>query len=139
MGHLGGVARLDRSWLVRLDLFAYLLMPALQTLVGIAFVVSIVFAIVGVADFWQGGGWWLLLVLFFGLGGVFLGCLARGARNGVVGILTSLLIIPVYAAYSWLIFPVLVRAVARQALGRRDWAKTAREPVASAPAEPSDA
>ena len=139
MGHLGGVARLDRSWLVRLDLFAYLLMPALQTLVGIAFVVSIVFAIVGVADFWQGGGWWLLLVLFFGFGGVFLGCLARGARNGVVGILTSLLIIPVYAAYSWLIFPVLVRAVARQALGRRDWAKTAREPVASAPAEPSDA
>ena len=36
---------------------------------------------------------------------------------------------PVYAAYSWLIWPVLARAAARQLVRRSDWAKTAREPI----------
>jgi 1,2-diacylglycerol 3-beta-glucosyltransferase len=64
-----------------------------------------------------------------GFGGVVLGCVARGAQRGVGGILLSLLIVPVYAAYSWLIWPVLFRAGARQLTGRRDWAKTTREAV----------
>ena len=32
-------------------------------------------------------------------------------------------IIPVYAAYTWLIWPVLVRAALRQLLGRKGWAR----------------
>jgi len=130
MSHLGGMARLDRPWLVRLDLVAYLLMPVMQALVGVAFAASIVLAIFDVANFWGDGGWWQLLFFFvLGFGGVVLGCVARGAQRGVGGILLSLLIVPVYAAYSWLIWPVLFRAGARQLTGRRDWAKTTREAV----------
>ncbi len=50
---------------------------------------------------------------------------------GVGGVLRSLLVVPAYAAYSWLIWPVIASAAVRQALGRRGWAKTAREPIGS--------
>ncbi len=83
MGHLGAMARLERPWLVRLDLIGYLLMPAIQAYIGVAFVTSIFLAIFNVADFWGEGGWWQLLFFFvLGYGGVTLGCIARGARNG---------------------------------------------------------
>jgi cellulose synthase/poly-beta-1,6-N-acetylglucosamine synthase-like glycosyltransferase len=134
MAHLGGMARLERPWLVRLDLIAYLLMPVFQAFVGVAFAVSVVLAIFDVAGFWGNNGWWLLVVFFvLGFGGVVLGCIARGARRGPAGILISLLIVPVYAAYSWLTWPAIGRAALRQAIGRRGWAKTAREPIGSAP------
>jgi cellulose synthase/poly-beta-1,6-N-acetylglucosamine synthase-like glycosyltransferase len=134
MGHLGGMVRLDRPWLVRLDLVGYLLVPVIQSVIGIAFMASIFLAIFDVANFWGDGGWWQLLFFFLlGYGGVLLGCIARGARRGLVGIALSLLIVPVYAAYSWLIWPVLARATARQFAHRSDWAKTAREPVESTP------
>jgi 1,2-diacylglycerol 3-beta-glucosyltransferase len=132
MGHLGRMARLERPWLVRLDLVAYLLMPVLQALVGVAFVVSIAFAIFNVASFFRHADWWVMLVFFLlGFGGVLLGCIARGARSGVGGILRGVLIVPVYAAYSWLVWPVIAAAVVRQTFGRRGWAKTAREPIGS--------
>jgi 1,2-diacylglycerol 3-beta-glucosyltransferase len=134
IGHLGGMARLDRPWLVRLDLIAYLLMPVFQAFVGVAFLVSVVLAIFNVADFWGNNGWWLLLVFFIlGFGGVVLGCIARGARRGPVGILLSLPIVPVYAAYSWLTWPAIARAALRQVFRRTEWAKTAREPIGSVP------
>jgi 1,2-diacylglycerol 3-beta-glucosyltransferase len=134
MRHLGGMARLRRPWLVRLDLIAYLLLPAVQAFIGIAFFVSIVLLITGVAGFWGSGGWWQLLFFFIlGAGGVTLGCIARGARTGFSGILCSFLIVPIYAAYTWLIWPVLARAAVRQAVGRREWAKTAREPIRTPP------
>ncbi len=130
MEHIGGMTRLDRPLLVRLDLVAYLLMPAFQALVGVAFVASIFLAIFDVADFWGDQGWSQLLFFFFlGYGGVLLGCIARGARTGPVGILVSLLIVPIYAAYAWLIWPVLARAATRQLFGRREWAKTTREQI----------
>ena len=130
MRHLGGMARLRRPWLVRLDLIAHLLMPAIQAVIGVAFFLSILLLITGVASFWGSGGWWqLLFFLILGAGGVTLGCIARGARTGLSGILRSLLIVPIYAAYTWLIWPVLARAAFRQVVGRREWAKTAREPI----------
>jgi 1,2-diacylglycerol 3-beta-glucosyltransferase len=133
ISHLGGMTRLERPWLVRLDLIAYLLMPVLQAFVGIGFVLSIVLAIFNIADFWGDDGWWLLAVFFvLGFGGVVLGCVARGARRGVAGILLSLLIVPAYAAYSWLTWPALARAAFRQVFRRTDWAKTAREPIGTA-------
>jgi cellulose synthase/poly-beta-1,6-N-acetylglucosamine synthase-like glycosyltransferase len=133
MRHLGAMTRLSRPWPVRLDLVCYLLMPAFQALVGVAFVASIFLAIFDVANFWGDGGWWQLLFFFLlGYGGIVLGCIARGARTGPVGILVSLLIVPVYAAYTWLIWPVLIRAATRQLMRRRDWAKTKREPVGQA-------
>jgi cellulose synthase/poly-beta-1,6-N-acetylglucosamine synthase-like glycosyltransferase len=130
MKHIGGMAGLRRPLLVRIDLIAYLLMPVFQAFVGVAFVASIFLAIFDVANFWGNGGWWQLLFFFLlGFGGIMLGCIARGARRGLSGILISLLIVPIYAAYAWLIWPVLARAAIRQATGRRSWAKTARERI----------
>jgi hypothetical protein len=119
--------------LVRADQIAYLLQPAFQALVGVAFVASIFLAIFDVADYWGRDGWWTLLFFFLlGYGGILLGCIARGARTGARGILVSVLIVPVYAAYSWLIWPALARAAARQVTGRRAWTKTAREQIRDA-------
>jgi cellulose synthase/poly-beta-1,6-N-acetylglucosamine synthase-like glycosyltransferase len=130
MSHLGAVARANLPVVRRLDLLLYLLQPALQAIVGVAFVASIVLAILDVADYWGDSLWWQLLFFFvLGYGGVALGCIARGARTGAAGVLRSILIIPVYAAYSWLLWPVLVRATFRLAVGRRSWAKTARQPI----------
>lgn len=130
MGHLGAMSRLERPWLVRLDLIGYLLMPLFQAYVGVAFATSIILAIFDVAGFWgNGGGWQLLFFFVLGYGGVTLGCIARGARNGLGGIAAGLLVVPVYAAYTWLIWPVLALAGVRQLMGRSDWAKTGREPI----------
>jgi cellulose synthase/poly-beta-1,6-N-acetylglucosamine synthase-like glycosyltransferase len=130
MAHLGLAWRAKLPLLVRLDLVAYLLQPVFQALVGVAFAASIVLWIFDVADFWGDNGWIQLLFFFFlGYGGVLLGCIARGARRGPAGIAFNLLITPVYAAYSWLIWPVLASAASRQALRRRDWSKTARRPI----------
>jgi cellulose synthase/poly-beta-1,6-N-acetylglucosamine synthase-like glycosyltransferase len=133
MQHIGQMAGLHRPLLVRLDLVAYLLQPAFQALVGVAFLASIFLAIFDVADYWGRNGWAQLLFFFvLGYGGITLGCIARGARTGFLGILRSLLIVPIYAAYSWLIWPALARAAVRQAVGRRAWAKTAREQIPEA-------
>ena len=130
MSQLGRMWRADLPLLVRLDLVAYLLQPAMQALVGVAFFASIVLAVTGEAAFWGDQDWWVLVVFFvLGFGGVFLGCIARGADRGFGGIVRGVLIVPVSAAYSWLLWPVLARATARQLTGRDSWAKTAREPL----------
>jgi 1,2-diacylglycerol 3-beta-glucosyltransferase len=129
-GHLAPTWRTDLPLLVRLDLAAYLLQPAMQGMVGVAFVVSIFLAVFDIANYWGEGGWWQLVFFFLlGYGGVTLGCIARGAAHGGVRILQSLLVVPAYAAYSWTIWPVLIRATFRQLARRSDWAKTAREPI----------
>jgi len=130
MAHLGTMWRLDRPWYVRFDLVAYLLLPAIHAVVGVAFVASIVLAITGVANFWGDNDWWVLIFFFLlGYGGVMMGCIARGASRGAFGIVRGILLAPIYAAYTWLLWPVLARAAARQLTHRSDWAKTAREPV----------
>lgn len=130
MAHLGAARRAKLPWLVRVDLVAYLLQPVFQAFVGVAFLASILLAIFSVAGFWGDNGWAELLFFFLlGFGGVMLGCVARGANRGAGGIALGLLIVPVYAAYSWIVWPVLARAAARQLTSRTDWAKTAREPI----------
>ena len=115
MAHLGPAWRAELPWLVRVDLVAYLLQPVFQAVVGVAFLASILLAIFNVAGFWGDNGWAELLFFFLlGFGGVMLGCIARGARRGLGGIALGLLIVPVYAAYSWIVWPVLARATARQ-------------------------
>jgi cellulose synthase/poly-beta-1,6-N-acetylglucosamine synthase-like glycosyltransferase len=130
MSHLDLVWRAKLPFLVRLDLLAYLMQPITQAIVGITFVLSILFWVFDIADFWGSHAWIQLLFFFLlGYGGVLLGCVARGARRGPPGVLVGLLITPVYAAYSWIIWPVLARATARQLTGRTGWAKTARQPI----------
>ncbi len=58
-----------------------------------------------------------------------MGCIARGASYGPLGIVRGIFLAPIYAAYTWLLWPVSPRAAARQLTHRSDWAKTAREPI----------
>ena len=130
MSHLGAVGRPKVSVPARVDLLLYLLQPVLQGLVGVAFVVGIGLAVFDIAGFVRDGlSWELGAFLVLGYGGVVLGCVARGVRSGVVGVLKSILVVPVYAAYSWLLWPALLRATYRLATGEGGWAKTAREPI----------
>lgn len=122
------------SLTARVELLIYLLMPVWQMLAGVCLMAAIVLAATDAADFWSGGPLWQ--TVFFGVlgfSGVVLGCVARGTpRGGHSATAGALLAIP-YAVYSWLIWPVLLRAIARQVTAQRSWAKTEREPVPVAP------
>jgi cellulose synthase/poly-beta-1,6-N-acetylglucosamine synthase-like glycosyltransferase len=137
MGLLGVVWGARVPLIARLDLVTYMLMPVWQTIVGASLIVAIALAILDVAPFWGDLVWWQLLFFYLlGFGGVLLGCIARGAGQGLGGVLRGILIAQVYAFYSWLLWPVLVRATARQLTDRRGWAKTERERVTDAAAPP---
>ena len=137
MGLMHEVWRARVSLLARLDLLSYLLMPLWQTIVGASLIVAIVLAILDVAPFWGDLVWWQLLFFYLlGFGGVLMGCIARGAGQGLGGVLRNVLVAQVYAFYSWLLWPVLVRATARQLTDRRGWAKTEREQVSDAAGQP---
>ena len=127
--HLGPALRSPRPLVVRVDLAGWILMPAMQGLVFAYLVVSVVFLVLGVGAFDDLDVWDLLTIYLLGFGGVLLGCVARGAQHGLGGVLRALLVAQVYAFYTWLLFPALLRATARQLSRRTDWAKTAREPV----------
>jgi cellulose synthase/poly-beta-1,6-N-acetylglucosamine synthase-like glycosyltransferase len=131
MGLLGVLARARLPLLARVDQVAYLLQPLLQGLIGAALVGSLVLLILGVTPLWDDAEWWQLLFFYvLGFGGVMLGCIARGAANGLGGALRGILIAQVYAFYSWLLWPVLIRATVRQLTEQRAWSKTEREVVA---------
>lgn len=130
IGLTGEVARAPVSVPARAELLFQLWAPVMQGIVGLSVVVAIVLAATGVAPFWAGGPTWQLVVVYLlAFGGTMLGCVARGARLGerVAGIALGHL----YSIYTWLIWPALLRATARQIARRRGWAKTAREPVAA--------
>jgi cellulose synthase/poly-beta-1,6-N-acetylglucosamine synthase-like glycosyltransferase len=114
----------------RVELLAYLLMPIWQGVVGAALVSAFVLAILGVAPFWGGGPTWQLLVVYLlAFGGTVLGCVAAKRDDGVHGWVLGFLIGHLYALYTWLIWPVLMRSTIRQVSGRGSWAKTRREPL----------
>jgi cellulose synthase/poly-beta-1,6-N-acetylglucosamine synthase-like glycosyltransferase len=114
----------------RLELLAYLLMPIWQAVVGVALVSAFVLALLGVAPLWGGGPTWqLLLVYVLAFGGTVLGCVAARRHQGVVGWVRGFLIGHLYALYTWLIWPVLLRSTCRQVTRRGSWAKTKREPL----------
>jgi 1,2-diacylglycerol 3-beta-glucosyltransferase len=136
LGLTGAVRRAPLTFIARLELLAYLLMPLWQTIVGVCLVAAIVLAVTGTADFWDTGPWWQIMFFYLlGFGGVVLGCIARGAGKGARGAARGFLVAHPYAIYTWLIWPVLVRATFRQLTERRQWAKTEREPVAAEPVQ----
>jgi cellulose synthase/poly-beta-1,6-N-acetylglucosamine synthase-like glycosyltransferase len=135
LGLIDVVWRSKVSFGARVEQLAYLLMPLWQSIVGLSLVVSIVLAVTGVADYWDDGPWWQLVFFYvLGFGGVVLGCMARGASRGFGGVVTGYLLAHVYAFYTWLLWPVLVRSALRQLGERRAWAKTEREPLSADPA-----
>jgi cellulose synthase/poly-beta-1,6-N-acetylglucosamine synthase-like glycosyltransferase len=114
----------------RVDLLAQLLMPLWQGIIGATFLVAVVLTGLRVAPFWGGGPSWQLLVFYaLAFGGTIVGCVAARRSTGVRGLLTGFLIGNVYALYTWLLWPVLVRSVFRQLTHRRTWSKTEREPI----------
>jgi cellulose synthase/poly-beta-1,6-N-acetylglucosamine synthase-like glycosyltransferase len=126
----GAVWRAPYSRGARLELFAYLLMPFWQGVVGIGLVAALVLAVLGVAPFWgEGPTWQLGFFYLLAFGGTIMGCVAARASSGPLGWLKGILIAQVYAPYTWFLWPVLIRSSVRQLTERRDWSKTEREPL----------
>jgi cellulose synthase/poly-beta-1,6-N-acetylglucosamine synthase-like glycosyltransferase len=109
----------------------YLMMPLWQAIVGAAFVCAIVLATLGIASVIPSAEI-LPEVYVLGFSNSVLGCLATRHAAGR-GRLRSILVAHLYAVYTWLLFPVLLRALLRQMGTRREWSRTDRvalEPVA---------
>lgn len=128
----GDVLRAPVGRLARLELLIHLWTPILQGIVGVSLVAALVLAATGTVPFWAGGPEWQLAIVYvLAFGGTVLGCLAArpgGARERLAAIALG----HAYTLYTWLIWPVLLRAAARQLAGRQGWAKTRREPLVSA-------
>ncbi len=82
-------------------------------------------------EVYAGSFWWLVFVYLLGFGGTMLGCVAAKleAQISLGGLVKGLLTAQIYAFYSWLLWPVLLRSTFRQLTSRDTWAKTAREEI----------
>lgn len=130
---LPGVRKTQASFLGRADALLYLLTPLLQSLAGLVFLATIVLAVVYDVPVIPRSVFFLILFLALGLAPVFVTLLLRG--RGWKDVWQAVVLLVPYAAYSWLIFPVLLAALIRQLSGRQSWAKTAREPIRAEGAE----
>lgn len=108
----------------------YLLMPVWQTIVGASLVCAIVLAATGRAGIVPAAET-IPVVYVLGFSNAVLGCLGSRHATGWRSWLRAIAIAHLYALYTWLLFPVLVRSLARQLGARRDWARTEREPLES--------
>ncbi|MFZ1362550.1 MAG: glycosyltransferase family 2 protein [Candidatus Nanopelagicales bacterium] len=124
-GREGILAKIDLLWAV--------LQPPLQAFIGFATLLAIYCAIwLGTPFVVPNSRWlwlWLAFLFFLGFGGTAIGCISIGRGHGPLGYLRGLLIAIPYAFYSWILWPVIVRAFWRQVRGATGWAKTAREPM----------
>lgn len=129
-GLTGALARAPLPLLARAEVLAYLFMPLWQGIMAAAFAGAVALAVLDEAPFWGTDPRWQIAVSYLlAFGGTVLAALASRRGRGVAGFVTGVLVGHAYALYTWTIWPVLVRSVARQATGRINWAKTAREPV----------
>lgn len=133
MRHLPNVGSMSSNAMAKIDLTWGLLQPPLQGLVGVATIVALCCAFFLGTPFISPNDqyeWlWLVFLFFLAFGGTALGCMTLGRGHGVTGYLKGLCIAIPYAFYSWLLWPVLVRATWRQLRGATGWDKTAREPM----------
>jgi 1,2-diacylglycerol 3-beta-glucosyltransferase len=118
--HLGLIARLDQLW--------YLLTPVVQSWVGLSVVLSIAFFVLGIAE----TSWTVTIAVLFYLftagPGIVSVLLAQGKR-GIGQFIVDILLAHLYLIYSWLIYPVVYRALIRQMMGVNTWTKTQREAI----------
>jgi len=120
------------SFRSKLDQLWYLLTPLIQAWLGMTLVLSVAFVVFHVVEpHWST---WLLIVLYlFAAMPSILGVLFTHRQRGFVGFLVNVLFAHVYLVYSWVIYPVVYRALFRQITGARGWAKTAREKISDDP------
>jgi 1,2-diacylglycerol 3-beta-glucosyltransferase len=137
-GNLQALRLLGATWrspfprAARVGEVLYLLMPLWQTIVGTALVVAIALAALGIAPLTPSAEV-LPEVYVLGFSNAILGCLATRHEAGWRGCLRAIAVAHLYALYTWLLFPVLVRSIARQLGTRRDWSRTDRVPLEPAP------
>jgi cellulose synthase/poly-beta-1,6-N-acetylglucosamine synthase-like glycosyltransferase len=130
MSLLGTVWRSPRSFVARFETMLYILMPIWQSIIGISMLVAIYLLITGQAGIYETDA--IYQIAFFyvlGFGGVIMGCIAAGAPRGWKGYITGFFIAQIYAFYTWIIWPVLLRSTFRQLTDQRTWSKTDREAI----------
>jgi hypothetical protein len=128
MSLIDDVLRAPRPLVARLECALYILMPVWQSIIGIAMLTALYLLVTGQASVYDTDAWEQIVFFYvLGFGGVIMGCIAAGAARGRKGYLTGFFIAQVYAFYTWLIWPVLLRSTWRQLTDQRGWAKTERE------------
>jgi 1,2-diacylglycerol 3-beta-glucosyltransferase len=114
----------------RIEQMAYLFMPFWQGIIGLGLLGAVLLAILGTAPFWGSGPTYQLVFFYLlAFGGTSLGCIAARAGRGPIGWLTGFAIGQVYTLYTWFLWPVLLRSLARQLRRQGSWAKTEREAI----------
>jgi 1,2-diacylglycerol 3-beta-glucosyltransferase len=125
---LGAMWRAPLPRPARLGEIFYLLMPVWQATVGAGLFCAIALFVLGLAPIIPSVQVWPE-VYILGFSNSVLGCMATRSTNGWRSWLRTLGLAHLYALYTWLLFPVLVRSIARQVGTRRDWARTDRVPL----------
>lgn len=138
-GNLQAISLWPRLWksrvgiLGKLEMLGFLLMPFSQMIVGVS--------LIGALWLWVSGQsallplqppWFLILFYCLGMGGVLLGCTAGAPTLGKRQYIKGFLLAHPYMIYTWILWPVLLRAFARSLLGRTGWSKTQREALEAA-------
>ena len=117
----------------RFEQVVFLLMPVWQMIVGASLIASVyLWLFQDVRFFVDTGDWlWIYFLYLLGFGGTVMGSIAAkiGDRTTILGILKGIISGQVYAFYTWLLWPVLLRSSIRQIIGRGSWAKTSREAI----------
>jgi 1,2-diacylglycerol 3-beta-glucosyltransferase len=130
-GLIGATWRSPFPRRARIGEVLYLLMPIWQAIIGSALVCAVVLAVTGQAGIVPTAET-LPVVYILGFSNAVLGCLGSRHATGWRSWIRAIVIAHVYALYTWILFPVLLRAFGRQLAARRDWSRTDREPLASA-------
>jgi cellulose synthase/poly-beta-1,6-N-acetylglucosamine synthase-like glycosyltransferase len=125
---IGPTLRSPFSRRTRLGEVIYLLMPLWQTIVGAALVCALALWALGIAPIVPAAEV-IPEVYVLGFSNSLLGALATRQASGWRGWFQAVVVAHLYAVYAWLLFPVLLRAIARQLGARRDWARTDRVPL----------
>ncbi len=125
---VGAMWRSPFPRLARVGEILYLLMPLWQTIVGAAVVCAATLAALDIAPIWPSLEM-LPIVYVLAFSNSVLGSLAARPAVGARSWLRALALAHLYALYTWLLYPVLVRSLARQLGTRRDWARTERVPL----------
>lgn len=141
VGHVRDAGQAQTSWFGRVDHAIYLLMPVVNLLMGIGLVLALGLWVFGSVPFYS--AWWPAVV-FFLIVGLFpsLVALVASFGGGPLGWALGAAALVPYILYTWLIGWAVPVGLARELLGRRGWAKTAREPLEAnlpAPLTPPEA
>jgi cellulose synthase/poly-beta-1,6-N-acetylglucosamine synthase-like glycosyltransferase len=110
------------------ELTGFVLSPLLQICVGIALLGAIGLTIVYGVDPVPADPWALLLFSLLAFSGISLGLYSRARGDAW----KTPFLLPPYLLYTWILWPVLVRASLRILLSRNSWSKTEREALAEA-------